>query len=133
MKRPYGMTKTLVAFEEAGLSHTLHADDDRPSEIPTLPVDKANLLALYNFRVSRLREIVIGPLEGAGWLVYCISTDPKGSPREYMILLSDSIERWMAEVAGWAGAVLKLGSLEDQLYSMSRDLRNCLSQQEASR
>ena len=69
--------------------------------MPALSTAQANLLALYNLRVTGMREVTTGAAGQTDWTVYVRDIGDPLRGRDKIMLLHDSIEIWLAEIKEW--------------------------------
>lgn len=68
------------------------------SPMPALMPDRANLLALYNLTATRAQRVTHGHGGNDDWIIHVAGSQVRPP---LLLLLSDSIEIWIAEIKDW--------------------------------
>lgn len=104
---------TELVYTHPGIVHEIregveYAVENIPQRHPhpPLPRDKQNLLDLYGIRVIAVIEHPLGRHRPTEWVVYMTDDSARWRPHTKLLLLSDSIELWIAIIKDWRNPVL---------------------------
>lgn len=71
----------------------------------TISPAQAALLSLYGYAVQKVRIANLGRKQDPEWLVY-VKGEHSVGPNAKILVVSDTLEQWIAELADWEGRTL---------------------------